>query len=84
MSILPEIRRQLLALGASETGGLVDNDALKALWERQQEIRAEMNEAKKLAAAETSKPYLELLGQIEKRYAMFMKLSSSSVREDKL
>lgn len=83
MSILPDIRKQLLKLGASETAGQVDNDALQALWNQMQDIRAEMNEAKKAAAAAAAQPYLDAMEQIEKRYAMFLKLSSSSVRENK-
>lgn len=83
MSILPEIRRSLLKLGASETGDQQDNEILKGLWEQMQVIRAEMNEAKKQAASDAAKPYLDAMEQIEKRYAMFIKLSSTSVREDR-
>lgn len=82
MSILPTIRKQLLKLGASETADAQDNLMLQGLWSQMQALRAEMNEAKKQAAAEAAKPYLEAIDQIEKRYAMFLKLSSSSVREN--
>lgn len=81
MSILPDIRKQLLKMGASETGDAVDNVMLQGMWGQMQALRNEMNEAKKAAAAEAAKPYLEAIEQIEKRYAMFLKLSSTSVRE---
>ena len=81
MSILPDIRKQLLRLGASETASQSDNELVQSLWGQMQDVRAEMNEAKKVAAAEAAKPYLEIIDQIEKRYAMYLKLSSTSVRE---
>jgi hypothetical protein len=81
MSILASVRKRLLELGASEMAGQQDNDMLKGLWNQMQDLRAEMNQAKKDAAAEAAKPYLEAIEQVEKRYAMFLKLSSTDVRE---
>jgi ribulose kinase len=83
MSILPDVRKALLKIGASETGDVLGNEMLQGLWGQIQDLRAEMNEAKKAAAAEAAKPYLEAIEQIEKRYAMFLKLSSTDVRENK-
>lgn len=74
--ILKEVRARISAMGNSEFAAVADQPLLKELFEQIQELRAEMNEAKKLAAAEAAKPYMETIEQAEKRYAMLLKLSS--------
>jgi hypothetical protein len=74
--ILKRVRARISALGNSEFDAVSDQPALKELWEQVQSLREEMNEAKKAAAAAAAAPYLEAIGQIEKRYAMILKLSS--------
>ena len=77
--ILAEMRKQLVAIGASEMESRAENETLQAMWARLQELREEMNEAKMAAAAEAARPYLETMAKIEKSYAMIIKLSSSGV-----
>lgn len=55
---------------------LSEGSAIKAMWDQIQEIKLEMNAAKKAAAEEAAKPYLEAIEKIEKRYAMYLKLQS--------
>lgn len=74
--ILAEMRKQLMAMGASEMEARANNDTLVAMWERLQELREEMNEAKIAAAKAAAQPYLDLMAKIEKNYAMIVKLSS--------
>lgn len=74
--ILKEVRARISAMGNSEFAAVADQPMLKGMWEQLQDLRAEMNEAKKLAAAEAAKPYQEAIEQLEKRYAMLLKLSS--------
>lgn len=76
--ILKEVRARISQLGNSEFAAVADQPMLKQLWEQIQDLRAEMNEAKKAAAAEAAKPYMETIEQAEKRYAMLLKLSSSN------
>jgi hypothetical protein len=76
--ILKEVRARIAKLGNSEFAAVADQPMLRQMWEQIQDLRAEMNEAKKAAAAEAAKPYLETIEQVEKRYAMLLKLSSSN------
>jgi hypothetical protein len=46
------------------------------MWDKMQLLREEMNLAKKVAAAEAALPYLELISEIEKRYAVLLRLTS--------
>lgn len=74
--VLKRVRARISALGNSEFDAVSDQPALKDLWDQVQNLREEMNEAKKAAAAAAAAPYMEAIGQIEKRYAMILKLSS--------
>lgn len=76
MSVLDDIRKKLATLGNSEFTAKEDQPALQEMWEKMQELREEMNNAKKAAAAEAAKPYLEAIEQIEKRYALLLRLSA--------
>ena len=67
MSILPEIRKQLLKMGASETDDAQDNMMLQAMWVQMQELRAEMNQAKKDAAAKEKQRQFQ---KLEKQLGM--------------
>lgn len=74
--VLKSVRKRLSELGNSEFSAREDQPALVEMWEKMQDLREEMNEAKKAAAAEAAKPYLEAIQEIEKRYAMLLKLSA--------
>ena len=73
---LRRVREQLKNLGYSEFASVADNEALQSLFNERQVLKAEMNVAKKEAAAEAAKPCAEALEKIERNYAMYLKLQS--------
>lgn len=78
MSILSDVRKQLMTkTGQTEQEILSEGSAITAMWDQIQSLKLEMNAAKKAAAEEAAKPYLEAIEKIEKRYAMYIKLQSS-------
>ena len=77
--ILAQVRRRLMEVGAAE-GLELDDPMISGLFDQIQGLRTEMNEAKKEAATAAAKPYMEAIDQIEKRYAMFLKLRSTATR----
>ena len=77
MSILADIRRQLMKnTEATEQEILSEGTAITAMWDQIQQLKLEMNAAKKAAAEEAARPYLEAIDKIERRYAMYLKLQS--------
>lgn len=76
--ILADMRRQLNAIGASEMELVSNNETLQVMFDRLQELREEMNQAKLEAAQAAAEPYLQLIRRIEKDYAMILKLSQTS------
>lgn len=79
--ILAQIRRQLNAIGASEMEIVANSETMQAMFDRLQELREEMNEAKIEAARKAAEPYLQAIRRIEKDYAMILKLSQTSYGE---
>lgn len=75
-SLLANIRKQMMQSGTSEAELLADEGHAKSLFDQIQNLRLEMNEAKKAAAADAAKPYLETIEKIERQYALIVKLSS--------
>lgn len=73
---LQRVREQLKNMGCSEFASVANNAALQELFNERQLLKAEMNIAKKEAAAEAAKPYEEALDKIERTYAMYLKLQS--------
>ena len=77
MNILSDVRKKLMkSTEYTEQEILSQGSAITTMWDQIQELRLEMNAAKKLAAEEAAKPYLEAIASIEKRYAMYLKLQS--------
>lgn len=77
MSVLAEIRKQLMkSTEGTEQEILSEGSAISAMWDQIQSLKLEMNAAKKAAAEEAAKPYLEAIDKIERRYAMYLKLQS--------
>lgn len=81
--VLAQVRRVLLEMGASEMQETRDDEMLQSLFDQIQDLRREMNEAKKEAAARAAQPYLNAIEQVEKRYAMYLRLKGQSTRNDK-
>lgn len=77
MSILATVRKQLMkSTESTEQEILAEGTAITEMWDQIQILKLEMNAAKKAAAEEAAKPYLEAIEKIEKRYAMYLKLQS--------
>ncbi len=71
MSVLEEVRTKLMT---NELSIIDDQPALLEIWQKMQQLREEMNEAKKIAAAKAAEPYLETMVALEKNYAFLLKL----------
>lgn len=74
--LLKKLRDELAEAGKSEFVAQNKQPELKRLIDQMQELRLEMAQAKKQAAEEAAKPYLEVLGKLEKRYAFMLKLAA--------
>lgn len=70
--LVRKIRSNIAAAKGSEVKAITDNSSLRALWEDKQALLAEMNSAKRLAADEAAKPYLELIEELDQQYAVLL------------
>jgi hypothetical protein len=78
VSVLAQIRKQLMSCTSStEQELLSQGEGISAMFDQIQTLKMEMNDAKKQAAAEAAKPYLEAINKIEMRYALYLKLKSN-------
>jgi hypothetical protein len=78
MSVLSTVRKQLMSnTSVTEQEILSQGTAITTMWEQIQSLKMEMNAAKKAAAEEAAKPFLDSIAEIEKRYAMYIKLMSN-------
>ncbi len=68
------VRQNLAKLGGSELAAVASNEYLKDLFDQKQQLLREMNVAKRAAADEAAKPYLETIAEIDKMYAMMLTL----------
>lgn len=71
-SVLEQVRTELTKLGKTDTGE--NFEALKDLFGRMQDLREEMNEAKKEASIQAAEPYLALMKELEEDYATLLKM----------
>jgi DNA primase len=62
--------------GNSEFAAVAENESLQEMLVQIQELKDEMNEAKKAAMIEAAKPYLEAIKNLEENYALYLKLAS--------
>jgi len=74
--ILTDVRNALASFGGSEFDARENSEALKDMWDKLQDLRREMNAAKQKAAEEAAKPYMEAMGEVQRRYAFILKLQS--------
>ncbi len=81
MSVLARVRNELMKSGASEAEVLAEREGIQGLFGQIQDLKREMNDAKKKAAAEAAKPYEEAIASIERKYALMMKLSARDTRK---
>lgn len=71
------VRKNISSLGNSEVQLRSNNEGLQELWQQKQQLLAEMNSAKKKAAEEAAKPYLEAIAELDEMYATILALSGS-------
>ena len=75
-SVLAKVRKQMMAVGASEHELNAESGAAESMFKDLQALRHEMNEAKKAALIEIAAPYEEQIAALERRYALTIKLSA--------
>lgn len=75
--LLREVRAKISSIGTSEQE-VASMASMQEMFDKIQDLREEMNEAKKAAAAKAAEPYIELIKQVESRYAFILKLKSGS------
>lgn len=72
--LVSRIRKNIAKMGGSEAKAIATNSGLKSLWADKQALLSEMNSAKKAAAEEAAKPYLELIAEIDEQYAVLLQM----------
>ena len=73
---LKDAREHLSGAGQSEVALMEDLPGAEDLWKDIQDLKQEMNAAKRKAADEAAAPYLVKLKELEDQYAFVLKLSS--------
>ncbi len=74
--ILREVRAAISKVGTSEHEIAGSLGSMQEMFDKIQDLRDEMNEAKKAAASAAAEPYLDLIKQVETRYAFILKMKS--------
>lgn len=72
---LTQVRKKIAEEGGSELVALKDHPAALAIWEELQILKAEKYKAVKDAISKTSKPFDEKISDIEKQYALLLRLA---------
>jgi hypothetical protein len=62
--------------GNSEFAAVAENESLKELLDQIQDLKEEMNEAKRAAMVEAAKPYIDAITRLEEMYALYLKLAA--------
>lgn len=75
LSVLEKVRKELKDSGRDVLSVLDTNPALEEIMDQIQALRMEMNSAKKKAAEEAAKPFLEQINDLESEYSLILKLS---------
>ena len=75
--LIKTVSKNISSLGNSEVQLRSNNEGLQELWQQKQQLLAEMNAAKKKAAEEAAKPYLEAIAEIDEMYATILALTGS-------
>ena len=72
--IISNIRKNIIVSGGSEVKALANSEWLKSMFDAKQELLSEMNKAKRAASDEAAKPFIELINNIDKQYAMVLQM----------
>lgn len=70
--IIRRVRSNIAKLSGSELKAVANDESLRELFAQKQNLTAEMHLAKKVAADNAAKPYLEAIAEIDKMYAMLL------------
>lgn len=73
---ISSLRKKLAQNGSTELSIQEDMPGVDEIWQQIQNLRTEMNHAKKLAAEKAAQPYLKKIKELEEQYSMILKLSS--------
>jgi hypothetical protein len=73
--IITRVRSNISKLGGSELKAVANDESLRELFAQKQALIVEMHAAKRAAADEAAKPYLEAISDIDKMYAVLLQLS---------
>lgn len=74
---LNKTRREIATHGTSELDVRENLPDAQDLWRQIQDLKKEMNAAKKEAAEEAAKPFMEKIQELENEYAFVLKLIGS-------
>lgn len=70
--ILKRARTNIAKLGSNELKIIANDESLQELFAQKQALLIEMNNAKRKAAEEAAKPYLETISELDKMYAVLL------------
>ena len=76
LTAIEKVRKELKDSGKDEFAAVQNQPMLEDIQEQIQNLRIEMNTAKRKAADEAAKPFLEQILRLESEYALFLKLSA--------
>lgn len=74
---LNKTRREIATHGTSELDVRENLPDAQDLWRQIQNLKKEMNIAKRKAAEEAAKPFMEQIHELEEEYAFVLKLMGS-------
>ena len=70
--IIKQARLNIAKMGNSELKAVANDEGLQEIFAQRQALLMEMNTARKIAADEAAKPYLETLKELDQMYAMLL------------
>lgn len=72
--LVRRVRQNIANAGGSEAMAISTNESLRLLWADKQSLLEEMNRAKKAAAEEAARPYLDLITEVDQQYAFLLQM----------
>jgi len=78
MGDIKTIRATIAQLGGSELKVLATDEGMQELFAQKQALYTEMHAAKRRAAEEAAKPFLEAIADLDKMYAILLRLKGEN------
>jgi hypothetical protein len=75
-------RLMISNLGGSELKAVANSETLQKLFLQKQALIAEMNQAKREAADEAAKPYLEAIQSVDEKYSFMLTFLGNNQNKD--